>query len=282
MGRWAATLAMTLLLAACGAGPAGPRSGPAPASAAPAAEPPVPGIAAEVVRLRTDEAVGGRVQVRVTHTGGDPFTVTGVALDSPGFAPLPPSEVTAAFTPGRVIDLPAPYGEAVCGAGSGGPTARLTLLRPDGSVEEVRVPLAGDALAGVHEEECAGRAVAEAVELGVDRLEAGPGRLTGRLVLTRLAAEDVVVVGRVGGNVQFDVAAELPLELAVGAGTTTAGVTFAPATCDTHVLAEVKQPHLFPVGVRIGERPEVVVDLPVDDGLRAALTALVRQECLRG
>ncbi|MDP5181289.1 hypothetical protein QOZ88_01440 [Blastococcus sp. BMG 814] len=281
MGRRAVVLAGALLLAACGGEPVEPRADPAPASAAPTAQPRVPGVAAEAVRLRTDEAVGGRVQVRVTHTGGAPYTVTGVALDAPGFAPLPPSGVTAGFVPGRVIDLPTPYGEAVCPAGSGAPVARLTLARPDGSVEEVRVPLEGDALARVHAEECRARAVAEAVELRVDGLQAGPERLTGRLALARLGADDEVVVGRVGGNVQFDVAAELPLELPAGAATTAGAVTFTPATCDAHVLAEVKQPHLFPVGVRIGERPEVVVDLPVDDGLREALTELVRQVCRR-
>ncbi|MCF6735953.1 hypothetical protein [Blastococcus sp. KM273129] len=279
MGRWAAALVGALLLAACGAEPGAPRS-EAVATASTVA-PRVPGVAAEAVRLRTDAAVGGRVQVRVSHTGGEPYTVTGVALDAPGFVPLPPTEVDAAFVPGRVTDLPTPYGEAVCSGGGGAPAARLTLLRPDGSVEEVRVPLEGDTLARVHEEECAARAVAEAVELRVDRLQAGPERLTGRLLMTRLGTEDEVVVGRVGGNVQFDVTAELPLELPRGGVAAAGGVVFTLATCDAHVLAEVKQPHLFPVGVRIGGRPEAVVDLPVDDGLRTALTGLVREVCRR-
>ncbi|MCF6745109.1 hypothetical protein E9529_12640 [Blastococcus sp. KM273128] len=280
MVRWAAALAGALLLVACGAEQAAPRAEAvsSPATVAPR----VPGIAAEAVRLRTDEAVGGRVQVRITHTGGEPYTVTGVALDAPGFAPLPPTEADAEFVAGRVTDLPTPYGEAVCPAGGGAPAARVTLLRPDGVVEEVRVPLEGDTLARVHQEECDARAVAEAVALRVDRLEAGPERLAGRLSLTRLGAEEEVVVGRIGGNVLFDVAAEIPLELVAGDAAAAGGVAFTLVTCDAHVLAEVKQPHLFPVGVRIGDRPEVVVDLPVDDGLRAALTDLVQQVCRRG
>ena len=40
----------------------------------------MPGIAGEAVRLRTDEAVGGQVQVRLTATGDQPFTVVSVAL----------------------------------------------------------------------------------------------------------------------------------------------------------------------------------------------------------
>ena len=54
----------------------------------------MPGIEAEAVRQRTDEAIGGQVQVRITDTGDEPFTVTSVALDSPGFEPLPPREHT--------------------------------------------------------------------------------------------------------------------------------------------------------------------------------------------
>jgi hypothetical protein len=286
MGRTAVALGTALgvvvLLAACGAEPVAPRADQAPSSAEVAPEPPVPGVAAEAVLLRTDEAVGGRIQVRVTHTGGAPYTVTGVALDAPGFAPLPPSEASAEFAPGRVIDLPTPYGEAVCPPGSGTPAARLTLLRPDGSVVEVRVPLDGDDLVRVHEQECRARAVAEAVELRVAGLEPGPDRLTGRLALSRRGAGGEVVVGRVGGNVQFDVAADLPLELPAGAATAGGAVTVTVATCDAHVLAEVKQPYLFPVGVRLGNEEEVVVDLPVDDGLRTALADLVRRVCRRG
>ncbi len=66
----------------------------------------MPGIEAEIVRLRTDEAIGGQVQVRLTDTGDTPFTVTAVALRSPGFAPEPPTAITAGFAPGRV-DRPA-------------------------------------------------------------------------------------------------------------------------------------------------------------------------------
>lgn len=51
---------------------------PPPSPAAPSDEP-VPGLRAEAVLLRTDEAVGGRFQVRVTNTGDEFFTVTRLA-----------------------------------------------------------------------------------------------------------------------------------------------------------------------------------------------------------
>src|SRR4051812_40783391 len=103
------------LTGACGGTPSAAPSGSSAAStaAAPSA-PAVPGIEAEAVRLRTDEAIGGQVQVRITDTGDTPFTVTSVALDSAGFAALPATAVTAPYAPGRVIDLPTPFGTAVC------------------------------------------------------------------------------------------------------------------------------------------------------------------------
>jgi hypothetical protein len=80
---------VAMATAACGT--SAPSSAPAPASTSAAAEiPAVPGIDAEAVRLRTDEAVGGRFQVRITDTGDDGFTVTAVALDSPGSPPCRP------------------------------------------------------------------------------------------------------------------------------------------------------------------------------------------------
>jgi hypothetical protein len=59
------------LTAACGgtAGTAGTPSPSASTTAAGPTLPPVPGMAAEAVRLRTDEAAGRRFQVRITDTG---------------------------------------------------------------------------------------------------------------------------------------------------------------------------------------------------------------------
>src|SRR5215218_110586 len=116
------------LLAACG----GPAGGPSSQASSSAAEPSpsvpaVPGIEAEIVRLRTDEAIGGQVQVRVSDTGDTPFTVTAVALRSAGFAPEPPTATTAGFVSGRVIDLPVPYGGAVCDAAPVPAVAELTV-----------------------------------------------------------------------------------------------------------------------------------------------------------
>ncbi|TYP87865.1 hypothetical protein [Blastococcus xanthinilyticus] len=277
------TVALLVAVVAVG-GCAGPSRAPAdraPAAAPPstAAVPEVPGIAAEDVRLRTDEAEGGRIQVRVTATRADPFTVTAVALDAPGFEPLPPAPVTAAFDRGRVIDLPTPYGAVICPAGPGTPSARLSLVRSGGREEEVRAPLPGGTLARVHGEECAALAVAEAVDVTVTVGGPEEAALPGRLGLTRRSGSERVVVERLGGSVLLDVTAELPLELAPADAAAGTAVVFALATCAPHVLAETKQPFVFPLAVRLGDAAPVVVDLPVDDALRAELSGLVDRVC---
>ena len=268
-----------LLLVACGGSPSHGGAQRAVSAALTPAE--VPGMAAEVVRLRTDEAVGGRVQVRLTATGNEPFTVAGVALDSPGFRPLPPAERRTEFAPGRTIDLPTPYGEPVCERPAAPVAALLTVVRPDGRAEQVRVPLSGDALELVHAEECAARRVSDVVDITVTDLRPEEGAVVGVLRLTRRSGEEPVVVADLGRSVLLEPTAEgLPLRLA--AEQASSRVSFRPVTCDSHVLAESKKSYIFPVRVTIGEADPVTVDLPVDGHLRAALAGLVDRVCGAG
>ncbi|MGY1711665.1 hypothetical protein ACI8AC_19380 [Geodermatophilus sp. SYSU D00758] len=286
--RWAAPVLATALCAACasgsassapGASSAGASAGP-PSSAAPAL-PAVPGIAGEVVRLRTDEAVGGQVQVKVTDTGDMPFTVTAVAIDSPGFTPLPPREVTAAFEPGQRISLPTPHGEPVCTIAPQPLAARLTVVRPDGAVEEVRVPLAGDDLDEVHAEMCAVAGVLAVATVTLEDLRDDGEVVTGRVVLTRAGDDDrAVTADRLTRSVLLDVAADgLPLRLAEGEERAATGVSFTLATCEPHVLAETKQPFLFPLRVVVEGEDAVPVPLPVDRSQQDAFWALVQRVC---
>lgn len=267
------------LTAACGTSAGSPpASSSAPSSAA--GIPEVPGLTAEAVRLRTDEAVGGRFQVRITNTGDEPFTVTSVALESPGFAGLAPVTVTAEFGPGRVIDLPTPYGQAECGAAPAPAAALLTLARAGGPAEQVRAPLAAEALELVHDEECAALGVAEVVDVGVTGWADDGDALTGRLTLTRRDDDEPVVVGALGRSVLVDVVAPgLPLELGAGEGTVSTGVSFTPASCDPHVLSETKKPYVFPLTVTVGEEEPVSLDLPLDQAARDRLAALVQRVC---
>lgn len=276
MGR-TAVLALALLCAGCSGTDGDADAVPGGAQGLP----PVLGIEGEVVRHRTDALVAGQVHVRVADTGDQPFTVTAVAIDSPGFAPLPPTALTAAFVPGRTIDLRTAFGEPDCAAQPGPLAARLTVVRPDGAVEELRVPLAGDDLDVVHREECAAAGVLAVAGVGLTGLAAAGDSVTGTVVLTRAGEDDraVTVVGA-RRSVVLDVAVEgLPLVLGAGEQRATAGVVFTAASCEPHVLAETKQPFVFPLSVAVGDAEPVPVDLPVDAAQQALLWDLLGRVC---
>lgn len=292
MRRVAAGLAVLLCAACAGApssaAPSGPPSSPVSSSSGPSSPaprpgppvPPVPGIEAEAVQLRTDAAVGGQVQVRVTATGEAPFTVTSVALDSPGFAPLPDEAVEAVYAPGRTIDLRTPVGDVVCDRAAEPAAARLTVVRPDGRSEVLRVPLAAEVLGEIHAEGCAARAALAVAGVAVTGLAVEGEAATGSLVLTRAGDDDrPVTVSRLEGNVLYDAAADLPQTLEEGAATLEVAVEFTMARCDPHALAETKQPYRFLLGLRVGEGAEVPVDLPLADEQRGVLDALVDAAC---
>jgi hypothetical protein len=266
------------LAVACAPTPAAAPSSSSPSSSSPAL-PSVPGMVGEVVLLRTDEAIGGQVQVRVTDTGDTPFTVTSVALASPGFSPLPAEELRAEFVPGRVIDLPTPYGAPDCSAEPLPAAAALSVVRPHGTEEELRVPLDAEVLARIHGEQCAALAVLEVVAIELTGLREEAEALTGELTLTRREGDDPVTLTRLDRSVLIDpVVEDLPLELS-DEESVSAPVTFTPATCDPHVLSETKKPYVFPVTVRVGDGDDVSLDLPIDETARGLLAALVQRVC---
>ncbi len=287
-GRRCAAVALAVLTAGCAASADPASGGPSSATATTSLSagptvPAVPGIEAEAVRQRTDEAIGDQVQVRITDTGDDPFTVTSVALDSPGFAPLPPREASTEFAPGQTIDLPVKFGEPRCDVAAEPAAARLTVVRPDGSTEDLRVPLAAEIMTRIHGEECAVLALLEVVDVEVVDLADEDDALVTQLRLTRRSGEEPVTVARVGRSVILDVTGEeLPAELAGDEDELSTPLVFTSATCDPHALAETKKPYVFPLEVTVGDGESVIMDLPVDDELRAGLERLVDRVCLQG
>ena len=282
---------LLLVLAGCAAGGDAPAAGSAaeptattsavtsPAMTSPATtSPAVPGIEGEVVRLRTDAAIGGQVHVRLTDTGTSSFTVTAVALTSPAFAPQPTTAQTAAYAPGRTIDLPVPFGAVDCAAAVQ-PVAAVVELDRGSGPEQVTVPLAGDDLQLVFDAECAAQRLAEQVALSVEGFAPDGDQVRGSVVLTRVDDGGDVVVTSVGRSVLLEPAVpDLPTTLADGDDEMTLPLTVGLATCDPHVLAEAKKPFVFPVAVEAAGG-SAVVDLPLSDQQRAQLQELVDRVC---
>jgi hypothetical protein len=284
MRRWGAAVAALLVVAACGSEGDAPAASAGPETSPSAALPtvrdpadPVPGMEAEAVQLRTDAAAGGRIQVKVSAS--DTFSVTSVALDSPGFDPLPPTELTADFRPGRTIDLRTPFGAARCDVSPEPASARLTVVRAGGQPDEVEVPLAAEVLEKIHTHECAKQSLAEQVSIEVADLQGDGDGLAGSLELARKTGEGEVTVVALRRSVLMAVEVDLPLTMAADADDAAVPLRFTPATCDAHVLAETKQPYLFPMTVQVGDAQPVDVELPVPPDLREQLQALVQRVC---
>lgn len=266
--------ALALLLAGCSADGVQPVSTPTPVPAFDE----VPGISGEVVRLRTDEALGGQVQVRLTGTGDVPFTVTAVALVSPAFAEQPLRGQTALYAPGRTVDLPVPVGAVDCAADVHPVGARVQLDRGAGP-EEVVVPLDGDALDLVAGEQCAAQRLSEHVAVAVEGFAGDGDVVRGSVVLTRVDDAGGVRVDALGRSVLLEPAApDLPAEMGAAEQELVVPVSVGLASCDPHVLAETKKPFAFPLTVEVAGET-AVVDLPLSDAQRAQLQALVDRVC---
>lgn len=292
----AIVLLAVALLAGCGQGSdAAPRG----STAAPTTTPlptfeydaPVDGMVALAYRTRLDDAAGGRFQVKLQNTGTTPFTVVSTALDSAGFDALPPAARETEFAPGARIDMPTPYGDARCGPDQPAEPAyaALEILRPDGTRERVRVPMPSDynVLTRIHDEECSKLAIAAAVTVElVDLTPVGDGAdqvLAGELRLTRQPGTGELAITELRGNVLYDVLPAFGTALPAGNGPEAPGlglpITIGPATCATHVLAEIKQPYVYPVWIAIDDEEPVRLEIPVPQAQRDQIAAMLAVAC---
>lgn len=263
-----------------------------PSVTAPVATPAVPGMSGLAVRLRTDVAVGGQFQTRISNTGSEPFSVLGVSLDSPGFERLPVTGRTADYNPGATIDLPTPYGPAVCGEGVRVDPlfTALQVQRPDGRTEEIRLPLEApdDIIARIHREECHVLALAAAatVRLGSDlSSEQADGQAVLRTTvnLTRGTNTEAIALVGLRGSVVFDLLfaddSEPPPSMPADENELVVPVVLRNATCEAHVLGETKQPFLFPFYVTFDGGEAQYGTLEVSPEQQDALWSYIQTVC---
>ena len=272
-GRWGA-LAACALLAGCG-------DGPAPhASAAPVV--PLEQVQAEATQTRFDEVAVRRFEITITNRGPEPYTVTSVALDSPGFDPAPATPRDDPFPPGIRYDLPASYGPARCGAAATPATAVVRLHRDGGPEGTVRVPLASadGLLQRLHDAECAAAELARQVRVGLTGLRQGPpGVLEAQLHVERGTWTGPVTATELRNSVLFAFTLALPATLPAGTAALDVPVQVRPATCVAHRIADAKQRYLFPLFLELGDAPAREVDLPTTPEQQTTLYALVRTVC---
>jgi hypothetical protein len=275
-----------LLLAGCST----TSSEPAPSASAPALS--APQLSAVAFRLREDEAVGGRFQVKVTNEGDAPVHVTAVALQTDALAPGPATPRDTDLGPQARVDLPVTHGPAVCSAPATDVSAVLTVRTPSGP-REVVLPLATTpdsvaTLQRIHDESCTAQRLAAVVTtslvLGDPRREDGALVLPSIVVLQRVpgaATRPTVDLVHVGGSVLYDLQAQddLPVRLAPRDERAAVPVLVRSTRCSGHEVGEAKKPFDLGAWLSLDGAEEVWTRVDTSPPVQADLRAYLAAAC---
>lgn len=282
--------AVAVPVASCGDAGDGARPGLAPTEQATAAP-----LTAVAFRLREDEAVGGRFQVKVTNTGDRPVHVTAVAVESPVLAAEPATPRDTVLRPGGRVDLPVRHGPAVCRPGADASDVVAVLsLEQGGQERQVRLPLGTTeesraVLMRIHDESCAAQRVAVVVAATLVVGEpvtddVGPV-LPAWVVLERTGSDadaPAVTATAVAGSVLYGLTAvpgTLPATLAAGEQRLRLPVLVRSTRCSGHVLGEAKKPYELGVWLSLAGSDEQWTLVATTPDVRAALRAYLEQAC---
>lgn len=282
-GSWTGRLGAVALLAlvSCGdtTGPAAPSTATSSTTAPSPPEPePVGGLVAAIGtnRLYAVDRGFGLVLRNVTEAS---IVVERMQLDSPLFAPMPPTDRRVTLAPDRRLVLALPYGEVRCD-GEPGPTFPVVVTLEGGEVLHLDAPEEYEgAVARLHQRECAAADVHERVDVrfGDEWVQDGIA-VTGELHLEQRHRGEPVAIDDAVGNVIFTlILDEAHPVLAVDDEQRSASVpvTISADRCDPHAVAEFKTPFLFLSWVAVGEADPVPVPLELTGRAREALEALI-------
>ncbi len=277
-------MAVVLLLAGCSTRSSGP---PSPSAAAASA----PQLSAVAFRLREDEAVGGRFQVKVTNEGETPVRITAVVLQTDALEPGAATPRSTDLGPGVRVDLPVTHGPAVCSAEATEVSAVLTVRMPSGP-RQVVLPLASTpdsvaTLQRIHDESCAaqrlGAVVTTSLALGAARREGGSLVLPASVVLQRVegGGRPVVDLVQVGGSVLYGMLAadDLPARLAAGQQRLEVPVLVRSTRCSGHEVGEAKKPFDLGAWLRLDGADELWTRVDTSPQVQTDLRAYLAQAC---
>ena len=256
-------------------------------SAAPA---PIP-MKAQAILYRTDQAVGGRFQLKLTNLGDQTFEVLGARLESAGFEVLPFTTDPVRYSPGERTDIVTPYGAARCEPDQPPEPAFARIrVRVEGEDERLlRLPLEsiGDAIPRLHTRECQVAQVEAALDVALAPSRS-PVMRDGRpvlevdVVIHRLQGAEPIVVGDIRGSVLYRIelaaSSDLPVRLAPGDDDASFPVIISAARCDGHALGDSSQPYAFPIRIRIGD-DDIGYDIPVPDDQQRQLYEYLTAAC---
>ncbi|GAA3806457.1 hypothetical protein CSO01_20680 [Cellulomonas soli] len=246
------------------------------------------------------------VQVDVTDDGASAVEVVGVTLTAPTFSGQAVGERGRTVRPGTTRAVSVALGAPVCAtaaASEPAAAASVTLLVRDEQGRESRLTLEPQDprghLARIHGEDCAAASVARGARLTVDDaldVQQSDGRLVAALTVRLLPVEGgpAVRVEQIDGSVLLappdgpawspsDLATDLATDLADDPGSTaderTAVLTFEPARCDAHAVAEDKRGTFLGVHATVDGVPVPVFYLPVTTQVRGQIHEYIGQAC---
>jgi len=240
-------------------------------------------VAAEIVQLRRDEALG-RVQVALENTGREEVVVEAIRLRVPGFRSPGAVPKDSPVPAGRVVNLPTAYGEVRCNAGFrprvGRPevTVRLhTASEPGPQTVTVTPRDPQRLLRRIADGACTARRLAGEVDLRFGqewRPERTPdGTVMHGTIVARLLVEESRTITQVAGTVMYGVTpddAEGPVpdplaRLTPARREASIPVRVVAARCDGHTIGEIKKPFAFLVWVGARGKEPVAVTPQVDE-----------------
>jgi hypothetical protein len=251
-------------------------------------------LTAQLAQYREDE-VAHRIEVRVANTGTSAVTVTSLALEWPGLAPVP-SQPDYTLRPGESATLPMDYSEATCSPGRTSPPSTRPVVRigftDDGDERTVQLaPLPDEGvLERIWTTDCRRQALDAAVDvtfgpIWTPTVVGGVPALRGTLELTRGTTAEPVSVASMSGSVLLDIAPVTPAPtppLTMATGQSQASVPVAVVTtgrCDGHALGESKKPYDFIFQITVGSAPPSPATLTAEPAVKPLMLRTIEAGC---
>lgn len=215
---------------------------------------------------------GRRLEIILRNDTNEVVRIQTLRLESKSFQRLDPTVRPVEVPPGTRVDVPIPYGAAVCGHEQADASVELELV---GEAQPLVLPItsAGE-VQGLYDEQCRQEQVAEAAYVGYGQdwstvdTPSGPA-VQGTLTIRRRESDQRIAIDAVASNVIFLVTPlgrtrEPLVVLEPGQTEASVGVRIRASRCEPHAVAESKKTFRFPMWVAVGDEEAQFLEVAID------------------
>lgn len=215
---------------------------------------------------------GRRLEIILRNDTDETVRIQTLRLESKSFENLDPTVRPVEVPPGVRVDVPVPYGAAICGLEQARASVALELV---GAAQPVVLPITSHGeVQALYDEQCRQEQVAEAAYVGygqewstVDSPE-GPA-VEGTLTIRRRESDQRIAIDAVASNVIFLVTPlgrtrEPLVVLEPGETEASIGVRIRASRCEPHAVAESKKTFRFPMWVALGDEEAEFLEVAID------------------